>query len=401
MVEICNHDDCFGCSVCYDICPKNAIKIDYSTGFWRPSIDQNKCIDCSLCKKNCPANNLNDAESLKKPALKCYASWSRDEKVHFNSASGGLAYEISKWFIENGGCVAGCAFVRNDDALTARHIIIDNITDLQKFSKSKYVLSNKDDIYKTVLREAEKRKVLFVGVSCEVFGLYEYFKANYHDTANIYTIHLLCRGGSSPSALSSHLKKIEKKIGHTITNVTFRGGEYNCQFVAYDGEKILYKDAQFHDEYFFAFMAHTIYQPICHKCPFAEPRRISDITLADFQGLDKKIEDKCNGKGASLVLIHNQKGQEILNAIKNRLYLYERSFEEAEKENTTLRNPTETHEEHDKLWYYINKIGFDKAVHKIYRKWYVKYFCLEVIYKTYALMPNGLKRFTKRILKLR
>lgn len=401
MESICNYDLCFGCSVCHDICPKQAITIDSSSGFWRPKIAPENCIDCGLCKKTCPANNISDVEFYKKSVLKCYASWSRDENVHFHSASGGLAYEISKWFIENGGCVAGCAFVRTEETLLAKHIIVDNFEDLQNLSKSKYVHSKKDDIYKAVAEEIKKRKVLFIGVSCEVFGLYQYLKSIRRDIANLYTINLLCHGGSSPSASTAHIYGLEKKYKQKITNVTFRGGKYNCQYVAYSGDKIIYKDAQFHDEYFFAFMAHTIYQQVCYKCPFAESRRISDITLADFQGLTKEVEDKCNGKGNSLILVHNQKGQVILDCINERVYLYERPFEEAVKENTTLKEPTETHKEHDHLWYYINKIGFDKAVRKVYRKWYLKYDLHSAVVKFYRRLPLPVREVAKRILKRR
>lgn len=399
MKEICSYDNCFGCSLCHDLCPKNAITISCASGFWRPVIDSQKCIDCGLCKKSCPANNIADAETLKRPTMHCYASWSKDEITHFNSASGGLAYELSKWFIENGGCVAGCSFEVVNGFLTAKHIIVDTITDLQKLSKSKYVHSNKDDIYKAVAEVSKHRKVLFIGVSCEVFALYEYFKAGRHDITNVYTIHLLCRGGMSPFAMSIHLLGLEKKYKKKITNVTFRGGEYNCQYVAYSGDEIIYRKGQFEDEYFFGFMAHTLYQPVCHRCPFAEARRISDITLADFQGLTQEIFVKAEGKGESLVLTHTEKGQEFFDQIKDRLVFFERPFEEALKENTTLKEPTETHEERERLWKLIYKIGFDKAIHKVYWKQYANFYARKVVGKYWRLLPKTARAKIKKILR--
>lgn len=396
MKEICSYDNCFGCSLCHDICPKNAITISCVSGFWRPEIDSQKCVDCGLCKKNCPANNLSDAESLKRPAIHCYASWSKNESTHFHSASGGLAYELSKYFIENGGCVAGCSFEDINGTLTAKHVIVDTITDLKKLSKSKYVHSNKDDIYKAVAEESKRRKVLFIGVSCEVFALYEYFKAGRHDTTNVYTIHLLCHGGSSPFAMTQHLQGLEKKYKKKITNVTFRGGEYNCQYVAYNGDEVVYRGGQFEDEYFFAFMAHTLYQPVCHKCPFAEARRISDITLADFQGLAQEVFVKAEGKGESLVLTHTEKGQKLFDQIKDRLVIFERPFEESVKENTTLKEPTETHEERERFWKLIFKTGFDNAVHKVYWKWYLKVGVRKFIHK---VTPKFVKKIAKKILR--
>ena len=399
MKEICSYDNCFGCSLCHDICPKNAITIGCASGFWRPEIDSQKCVDCGLCKKNCPANNISDAESLKRSAMHCYASWSRDEQTHFHSASGGLAYELSKCFIENGGCVAGCAFEDVSGTLTAKHVIVDTLTDLIKLSKSKYVHSNKDDIYKAVAEESKRRKVLFIGVSCEVFALYEYFKAGRHDITNVCTIHLLCRGGSSPFAMTRHLESLEKKYKKKISNVTFRGGEYNCQYVAYSGEEVIYRRGQFEDEYFYGFMAHTLYQPVCYKCPFAEARRISDITLADFQGLAQEIFVKAEGKGESLVLTHTEKGQELFDQIKERLVIFERPFEESAKENTTLKEPTETHEERERLWELIYKVGFEKAIHKVYWKWYAKLYTRKFVGKFWMLLPKTARMKIKKILR--
>ena len=399
MKEICSYDNCFGCSLCHDICPKNAITISCASGFWRPEIDSQKCIDCGLCKKNCPANNIADAESLKRPVMHCYASWSKDEPTHFHSASGGLAYELSKYFIVKGGCVAGCSFEDVNGTLTAKHVIVDSIAELTKLSKSKYVHSNKDDIYKAVAEESKHRKVLFIGVSCEVFALYEYFKAGRHDITNVYTIHLLFRGGSSPFAMTKHLQGLEKKYKKKITNITFRGGEYNCQYVAYSGNELIYRNWQFEDEYFLGFMAHTIYQPICHKCPFAEARRISDITLADFQGLNQEILVKAEGKGESLVLTHTEKGQELFDNIKDRLVIFERPFEEAVKDNTTLKEPTETHEERERLWKLIYKIGFDRAIHKVYWKHYVKYYAKKIVIKCWMIIPQITRMRIKKILK--
>lgn len=402
MTEICPHDRCFGCSFCHDICPKKAITISCASGFWRPAIDSHECVDCGLCKKACPANNIADVERFKKNAIECYASWSKNEDTHFNSASGGLAYELSKWFIENGGCVVGCAFEVVDGMLTAKHVIVDTLDGLTKLSKSKYVHSNKDGIYKAVAEELQRRKCLFIGVSCEVFALYEYLNVTKHDTTNLYTINLLCHGGCSPFAMTKHLESIEKKYGQKITNVTFRGGEYNCNFVAYTGDEIIYRKGQFEDEYFFGFMAHTLYQPICHKCQFAETRRISDITLADFWGLSQDILVKAEGKGESLVLTHTEKGRMLFDEIKNRIMFFERPFEEAVRDNTPLKEPTESHEERGRLWHLIYKIGFDKAIHKVYWRWYWKAGVRKVGRKIkkipYKITPKFVKRIIKTIL---
>ena len=146
-------------------------------------------------------------------------------------------------------------------------------------------------------------------------------------------------------------------------------------------------------------MAHTLYQPVCYKCPFAEARRISDITLADFQGLAQEIFVKAEGKGESLVLTHTEKGQELFDQIKERLVIFERPFEESAKENTTLKEPTETHEERERLWELIYKVGFEKAIHKVYWKWYAKLYTRKFVGKFWMLLPKTARMKIKKILR--
>jgi len=48
-------EDCCGCTACYAICPKQAIKmVEDEEGFEYPLIDGNKCVGCGMCLKVCP-----------------------------------------------------------------------------------------------------------------------------------------------------------------------------------------------------------------------------------------------------------------------------------------------------------------------------------------------------------
>lgn len=50
-----NKEDCCGCSACYAICPKNAIKMEEDEeGFEYPKIIRQKCVSCHLCLLVCP-----------------------------------------------------------------------------------------------------------------------------------------------------------------------------------------------------------------------------------------------------------------------------------------------------------------------------------------------------------
>ena len=81
-------NNCCGCSACYNICPKSAIKITYNReGFSYPLVDSNLCINCNKCELVCPI--------LHKPRLhenhkKCVVAQSKTEEVLNESTSGGF-----------------------------------------------------------------------------------------------------------------------------------------------------------------------------------------------------------------------------------------------------------------------------------------------------------------------
>ena len=46
---------CCGCTACYSVCPKCAIRmVEDEEGFEYPQIVENKCVRCYQCVKVCP-----------------------------------------------------------------------------------------------------------------------------------------------------------------------------------------------------------------------------------------------------------------------------------------------------------------------------------------------------------
>lgn len=88
-----------------------------------------------------------------------------------------------------------------------------------------------------------------------------------------------------------------------------------------------------------AFFNKIIFRPSCYSCPFAQKKRVSDLTLGDFWGLKSNyITQKENG--VSLVLINTQKGSELLKRIEKDIKYEVRSLKEAQKYNEQLNTPS-------------------------------------------------------------
>ncbi len=405
-MRIVSDKKCFGCAACCDICPKDAVSMNDAGGFWRPVIDETRCVQCGLCQKVCPARK--ETESLRadgecwKECLKrketeslradgecpkdcqrrketeracsqdfaqtrCYAAWSRNRVRHAHSASGGLAGELAEEVLRNGGFTAGVIFDRGSGIV--RHIVTDRVSDIPAISKSKYVLSSKTGVY----RETERRLLkgqegIFIGVPCEVNAMYAYLNVkNPGLDKKLKTIDLVCRGGSSSRCLREHLAYVSR--GRHVSDVTFRGGRYDCRFTAWSqNRRILYQGFQYQDAYFKNFMHHCLFQETCYACPFANVHRRGDITLGDFWGIAASVAAENPVPGMNMVLVNSQKGRDLFHKIEKRIVYIERDIKEAVQGNDTLKEPTEKPEEYDKIWNIIPEQGFDAAMKKIYKE---------------------------------
>ncbi|MCH5342494.1 MAG: Coenzyme F420 hydrogenase/dehydrogenase, beta subunit C-terminal domain [Acetatifactor sp.] len=374
ITEICSRDICLGCALCESVCPKNAIAMEIQDGFYRPTISTD-CISCSICINNCPANNRDKIQKNCIPET-AYAAWCKDDNIHFESSSGGVAYKIAYEFIKKGGAVIGIWF--NPETQRVEHRIYENVNNLHLMRGSRYVQSSKAGIYKAAVNKLNEKDVLFIGVPCEVHAM-KLFAQGKQLRHQLLCIDMLCRGGSSPRCLAEHMKKISFR--RIIKNVTFRGGKYDCRFSVWgNNDRMLYSVGQYTDPYFLMFMKRSIYQNACYDCSFAGAERVGDITLGDFWGLDEQVKRRTTVRGINMLFINTEAGKQIIQQIEPDIIMIPRPVQEAIEGNDTLKEPTSKPAEYEKLWKQINYQGFHRAIKVVYgidwRKmiliWYAK-----------------------------
>jgi len=369
---ICKKEECYGCYACYNSCPQNAITMcEDIQGHIYPKIEKEKCVSCNLCKNRCPALSL--VENLKEP-IKCYAAYSKDDKIHKTSASGGLAFEFSKKIIANQGVIYAVNSYLDDNKEVSYSRINDE-KELSKIQGSKYVHAYVKDTLRNIKEDLENCKtVLFIGMPCQVAGLYNFLGKNY---ANLICVDLVCHGVPSQKMLKEEIKK-------DFDYVKFRGTD-GFTLIAKENNKLVLKKNQYESEYFYAFLKGMNYRENCYNCKFAQKKRIGDITIGDFWGYTG-IKHK---DGISLILINSQKGDKFIKSLDN-IDIFEASLSEIIKYNTQLREPTKKTAEADIFKNEYSQGNFKNVIHKIIG--------LKKI--TYIKVKGKLKKARDRVIQL-
>ena len=172
---------------------------------------------------------------------------------------------------------------------------------------SKYVQSRIGNCY----REAEKflksgRDVLFTGVPCQITGLHKFLRKEY---PNLLSVDCLCHGVPSPGIWRRYLHETVGGADYKdkITGIEFRnkylGGWKNYSFlitgkaVSNDENKVLYSEAHDKNAYMRGFLSDIYLRPSCYSCKCKNGASHSDLTLADFWGIDVISPDVYDDKG--------------------------------------------------------------------------------------------------------
>ena len=305
---------CCGCGACAEICPKKCITMAADAeGFLYPEVNRQNCINCNLCVKSCPvcSDNAGNTDNI------AYAAYCKNEECRIKSSSGGIFTQIAEEILKMGGVVFGAAF---DADWTVHHIAVDTCDGLEQLRGSKYLQSRTEDTFQEVKKNLEQgRTVLYSGTPCEIEGLKSYLGKEYDA---LYTQDLICHGSPSPKLWKKYLAYQEKKNNAKVQEVSFRHKKYGwgnyCLFLGFsNGVKLFDRAAK--NWYMQMFVQDLCLRPSCYQCAFKKMNRASDLTLADFWGGDEICPELSDDKGLSLVLVHSQKGKDLLNRIKDKV----------------------------------------------------------------------------------
>ncbi len=302
------YECCTGCSACVSRCPRGALRLaPDGDGFLYPEMNKDRCTHCSACEAVCPV--LHASAPCEERA--CYALRLRDEAALKGVSSGGAASAMGKITLKEGGVVYGVRWTKN--FRRAEYARADSFQGIAGFAGTKYIQADKGDIFRCIQGDLNAgRRVLFVGLPCEVAGLKASLRG---DAAGLTCVQLVCHGVTSPQYLAQHVDNLETRRKSRVTNLTLREkvDGVNPKYIRAD-----FADGTFHRELLLASGFGCAFvqcsRASCYQCVFKGSRRVADATIGDFWGLSEHPAK--SQEGVSLLMTHTAAGDVLANKLR-------------------------------------------------------------------------------------
>lgn len=414
MIHITDTKNCCGCSACVQRCPKQCVRLEEDTeGFLYPKVDEEACIKCGLCEKVCPI--LNQADKL--PVLEVLAVKNPKEDERMNSSSGGVFLPLAREVINQGGVVFGAVY---DESWEVHHVYAEKIKDIYPMMGSKYLQSKIENSYKEAERFLKKgREVMFVGSPCQIAGLRTFLRNK--EYPNLLAVDFLCHGVPSPGVWRRYLAetyggydaKEQSRLKATagkntvlfsslnlmspVGDIKFRdkaeSGWKKFRFVVRqksaskaDQNSVLSSDIHYNNPFMRGFLSDIYLRPSCYECKCKNGVNHSDLTIADFWGINIVDPVFDDDKGVGLVLVNTKKGKVYFDKLG--LEVHKSSLEIAHHYNGGFNEHTQAHSKRSLFFVMISEGKTVKDAVDI---------CLQIPLSSQIM--NSLKRLIKRVLK--
>ncbi len=319
-------------------------------------------MNCGLCKKVCSFQGGYE-KSQDITDLHVYAVKHKDEDVRKSSTSGGAFTAISDYVLDKNGVIYGVAF---DDEFDVEYQRATTREHRDRFRGSKYVQCDLNSIFKQVKTDLSKGvNTLFTGTPCQCAGLKSYLNMTETSTQHLVLCDIVCHGTPSPILWREHIESCKARNKSKIKRYNCRskveGWHEQNDMVVYENGKVDYKTAssQEHRKIYFL---HTALRPACHECKYTNLQRCSDITIADFWGIEESFPEFDDNKGVSLMLLNTLCGNRVFNEIKHILD-YKRS-NPTDCLQPQLQYPTRQSPKRNEFWNDYYSKGYRYIVRK-------------------------------------
>ena len=114
--------------------------------------------------------------------------------------------------------------------------------------------------------------------------------------------------------------------------------------------------------YIKAFLSDICLRPSCSDCRFKGVQRCSDITLADFWGIQNVMPEMDDDKGTSLVLVHSDKGRYLLCDLSDKIKSEKVDTDTIEKYNPSVTKSVAVNDKREHFLKEIRNEDFEITV---------------------------------------
>lgn len=398
-------NNCCGCTACEHTCPTHAIEMKRDEeGFLYPEIRADLCVDCGSCQNVCPILHSEELKADQIPRV--YGAKHREEAVLLESTSGGAFTALSDFVLNQCGVVYGVSFRRDwekvgkktdgmnlkqqestenmerqavlvnpekqTDAskleksarlecfpLYVSHFRAETRKERNRFRFSKYVQSDLKSVFVQAEEDLkEGRLVLFTGTPCQNAGLKSFCtRKGGRVPETLILCDVVCHSVPSPQIWQEYVDTLERESGQRepvpLDRAQFRTKDtpWSRQSKSFrfsrQGENGVHTDDRYHR---LLFQFQTVARPSCYSCPFCELHRPSDLTIADYWGMEKYLPQFTDGRGVSLILTNTPKGERLFEQMKDVMDWVERPPEECLAEQPRLRGPMAEPPDREAFW---------------------------------------------------
>jgi coenzyme F420-reducing hydrogenase beta subunit len=383
ILMLASNDICCGCGVCSAKCPKKAIRMEPNEeGFLYPYIEARNCVRCGACEKSCPV--LKGA-SPSKHDIAAYAAYLNDPNLLQLSSSGGAFFAFANSVISDGGVVYGAVY--DSDFKRVMHVKGTTLAEIVKMRGSKYIQSEKNDIYNLVAESVAGEKiVLFTGLPCEIAALKAFLNRN---PQNLITCELICHGPTSPQVAADYLTAMEQSTHSKLLDFSARykksGWSPAYMKVVLDSGKIIVKKFE---RTAYGFAVNHFCRPSCYRCLYKGDHRVADITIGDFWGIDPNAP-YYNKNGVSVIFVHTKKGADYLRNVSG-LQIMQVDSTKAKKGNPNIYSSAVISDLREKFFSLWKTKGLKRAARKLNKPKTLKDFI-----KKY--LPHNVRIFKKKL----
>lgn len=269
-----------------------------------------------------------------------YAAYSLDNGERLSSSSGGIFSLLARVAFANGGVVYGVAL--SADCRAAEFIRVIDEEGLAKLRGSKYFQARVGNAFKQVKEDLNNGlMVLFSGTACQINGLTKFLGIDKSEDEvkekypNLICVDVICHGVPSPALWDKYVDYIEDQNQAQLVSINFRckdKGWKNFGMKEIDEHHKAMFISKDTDPFMQMFLRDYCLRPSCYECKSKE-YKLSDMTIADFWGIEAVAPDMMDGNGTSLVIVRSEKGKELLDAIKDKIRIKEVGYEDGVKSN--------------------------------------------------------------------